>query len=136
MYNYNPYSSFQTMNSIAGLIFFLVFALFIFVIGKGIIEWLHNENSPRLSVHAIIIAKRVRIDHDHIHHHNNPTDISMGMHVTTTTSEYYYITFEFNDKDRVEFRVDSKVYGVLIENDKGILTYQGTRFLDFRRTID
>ena len=40
------------------VVFFLVIAMFIFVFVKGISEWVHNNNSPRLSVDAKIVDKR------------------------------------------------------------------------------
>ena len=41
------------------IMFFLVFGMFIFVFVKGISEWVHNNNSPRLSVDAKIVDKRI-----------------------------------------------------------------------------
>ena len=41
------------------VVFFLVIAMFIFVFVKGISEWVHNNNSPRLSVDAKIVDKRM-----------------------------------------------------------------------------
>ncbi|ASA21066.1 DUF2500 family protein [Paenibacillus donghaensis] len=32
-----------------------------------------------------------------------------------------------------ELQVESKVYGLIVEGDYGEITYQGTRFKDFRR---
>ena len=35
--------------------------------------------------------------------------------------------------DRIELKVSGKEYGMLVEQDSGILTFQGTRYLDFER---
>ena len=45
----------------------------------------------------------------------------------------YYVTFEFESKDRTEFRVNGKEYGMIAEGDYGKLKFQGTRFLEFNR---
>ena len=55
------------------------------------------------------------------------------MHTTTRT--HYYVTFQFESGDRSEFSVSGSQYGMLVEEDKGMLTFQGTRFLGFERTI-
>ncbi|MDO5003967.1 MAG: DUF2500 family protein, partial [bacterium] len=36
-------------------------------------------------------------------------------------------------KDRMEFKVTGRQYGMLAEGDFGKLKFQGTRFLDFTR---
>ena len=71
------------------IMFFLVFAMFIFVFVKGISEWVHNNNSPRLSVDAKIVDKRMATHHHHSngHHHHSHT---------------YHITFEVQSGDRME----------------------------------
>ncbi|MCI9457297.1 MAG: DUF2500 domain-containing protein, partial [Oscillospiraceae bacterium] len=35
--------------------------------------------------------------------------------------------------DRMEFQVQDTDYGLLVEGDRGKLTFQGTRFLGFER---
>ncbi|MEG2144477.1 MAG: DUF2500 domain-containing protein, partial [Oscillospiraceae bacterium] len=35
--------------------------------------------------------------------------------------------------DRMEFSVSDQEYGLLAENDMGVLTFQGTRYLGFQR---
>ena len=60
------------------VVFFLVIAMFIFVFVKGISEWVHNNNSPRLSVDAKIVDKRSHTSHHH-HNHNG------HMHTSSST---------------------------------------------------
>ena len=55
--------------------------------------------------------------------------IIYSSHISTT----YFITFEFESEDRLEFRVSDKEFGMLAERDKGTLTFQGTRYIDFIR---
>ena len=56
------------------------------------------------------------------------------MHTTTTTS--YYVTFQFESGDRSEFSVSGLQYRMLAENDTGMFTFQGTRYLGFVRVSD
>lgn len=51
----------------------------------------------------------------------------------STTSTTYYVTFEYTNGQRQEFHVDGTQYGLLAEGDKGTLSFQGTRFIDFKR---
>ncbi len=48
----------------------------------------------------------------------------------------YFITFEFEDKNRVEFLVSGEKYALIIEGDEGELSFQGEKFLKFDRKID
>lgn len=54
----------------------------------------------------------------------------------TSTSTTYYATFEVPSGDRMEFKVGSREYGMLVEGDAGKLTFQGTRYHGFQRTRD
>ena len=103
------------------IFFVLFFALFIFIIIKNITEWVNNNNSPRLSVDARIVAKR-RITHHH-HHANG------HIHHSHT----YRVTFEVQSGDRMELQVPMGEYGLLAEGDVGVLSFQGTRYLGFER---
>ena len=94
------------------VIFILIFIMIIFIFIKGIATWHKNNNSPRLTVSAKIVAKRQNTTH-----HNQP----------------YYVTFQVESGDRMEMSVSGSEYGTLAEGDKGKLTFQGTRFLTFNR---
>lgn len=107
------------------IIFIIVFGTIIVRAISGLKTWNENNQSAVLSVEAVIVTKR---DHTSRHTHNN-----MDMHHHTSTSTTYYVTFEVESGDRMEFRVPSKEYGVLVEGDKGKLTFQGTRYLEFQR---
>ncbi len=43
----------------------------------------------------------------------------------------YFVTFEVESGDRMELQVEDFKYGMLVENDIGKLTFQGTRYVDF-----
>ncbi len=49
------------------------------------------------------------------------------------TYSRYYATFQVESGDRMEFQVQDTDYGLLVEGDRGKLTFQGTRFLGFER---
>ncbi|MER2030155.1 MAG: DUF2500 domain-containing protein [Solibacillus sp.] len=108
------------------LIFIIIFILIIGNIFSGFKQWKENENSPRLTVPAIVKVKRTNVTR-HTHHHPD------NNHHTHSTSTKYFITFEFESGDRSEFHVSGKEYGMLAEGDIGKLTFQGTRYLDFNR---
>ena len=124
------FSNFSTGLNIMGifvtLMFVVVFGLFIVVAVKGISQWNKNNHSPRLTVPATIVAKRTNVSH---HHHHGGT----GMH-HTTHSTTYYVTFQVDSGDRMELHVAGHEFGMLIEGDRGNLTFQGTRYLGFERT--
>ncbi|MCQ4837646.1 DUF2500 domain-containing protein [[Clostridium] symbiosum] len=112
------------------LIFITVFGLIIFTIIRGIGEWNKNNQSPRLTVEASIVAKRTHVSR-HTHHNAGDTTGAHGTHMTSSTS--YYVTFQVESGDRMELSVKSSEYGMLAEGDSGRLTFQGTRFLGFER---
>lgn len=109
------------------IIFFLIFGTIIFGLFNGVKQWNSNNKQPRLSVSAIIIDKRMDISH---HHHTNDNNMT-----SSSTSTSYYVTFQFESGDRMEFPIDGNEYGLLVHGDKGILKFQGTRYLGFTRTI-
>ena len=121
------FGGFGMFNIIFTIVFILVIGTFVVILVKGISEWNKNNHFPRLTVPATIIAKRTNVSrHRHgganSHHH----------HHTSTT---YYVTFQVESGDRMEFHISGQEYGVLIEGDHGNLSFQGTRYLGFERSI-
>ena len=121
------FGGFGMFNIMFTIVFILVIGTFVVMLVKGISEWNKNNHSPRLTVPATIIAKRTNVSrHRHgganSHHH----------HHTSTT---YYVTFQVESGDRMEFHISGQEYGVLIEGDHGNLSFQGTRYLGFERSI-
>ena len=113
------------------IMFFLVFAMvigtFIFTAVQGVSRWNKNNNSPRLTVEATVVAKRGNTSRHHHHGANG--------HTHHTYSNTYFATFQFESGDRIELQMAGHEYGLIIEGDKGKLTFQGTRFLGFERTM-
>ena len=119
-------SGFTIFQIMFTLVFVLVIGMFILGAVKGISQWNKNNHSPRLTVPATVVAKRTNVSHHH-HHHGNG-----GMH-HTTHSTTYYVTFQVESGDRMELPLAGDEYGLLVEGDKGNVTFQGTRYLGFVR---
>jgi hypothetical protein len=109
------------------LIFLMVVGVFFVNAVKGIQQWNRNNHSPRLSVPATVVAKRSDVSH---HHHNH----GGGAH-HTTHSTTYYVTFQVESGDRMELHVAGQEFGMLVEGDRGMLHFQGTRYLGFEREM-
>ena len=104
--------------------FVVVFGTIIVRSVSGVKEWKKNNDSPILTVDASVVAKRTDV-----HYHHNNTNQNMPSSSSTT----YYATFEVESSDRMELRMQGNQYGMLVEGDKGKLTFQGTRYLEFKR---
>lgn len=104
--------------------FVVVFGTIIVRSVSGVKEWKKNNDSPILTVDASVVAKRTDI---HYHHNNT----NQNMHSSSSTT--YYVTFEVESGDRMELRMQGNQYGMLVEGDRGKLTFQGTRYLEFKR---
>ena len=117
------FALFETMFFI---VFFIVMATFVVTIGKSVLEWNKNNHSPRLTVPATIVAKRT----NHTRHRHTGAGNHHHYHSSTT----YYVTFQVESGDRMELQMEGTEYGLLIEGDRGSLTFQGTRYLGFERT--
>ena len=110
------------------ILFVLVFAL---VIGVFIASFVRvakrehkNNHSPRLTVEATVVTKRLQVGSNV---HNNGDMIAQNRY------SKYYATFQFASGDRLELPGSGSEYGMLIEGDHGMLTFQGTRYLGFER---
>ena len=109
------------------LVFFLVIGSFLFTFVQGISRWNKNNQSPRLTVEATVVAKRGNTTRHHHHGANG--------HMHHTYNNTYYATFQFESGDRLELQLAGHEFGLIVEGDKGKLTFQGTRFLGFERII-
>lgn len=121
---------FQFFDIIFPIVFALVLGMIIFTLVQGIMTWHKNNQSPRLTVEATVVAKRMNVEH---HNHHNATDATGAHGHHTLTSTYYYVTFQVESGDRMEFHVSGSEYGMLVKGDKGKLMFQGTRYLSFDR---
>lgn len=103
------------------VMFVFIFGMIIMTFAKNIKQERKNDQSPRLTVPATVIAKRDQVSVHHHDHHRH-------------TSTRYFVTFQVDSGDRMELQLSGPEYGMLIEGDQGSLTFQGTRFLSFERT--
>lgn len=126
---------FDLMFSIVPVFIFIIFAIVIVGIittaVRGVSQWSRNNASPRLTVEAAVVGKRIDVTH---HQHANAGDQTGAHGYHTTSSTSYYVTFQVESGDRMEFSVGGAEYGMLIEGDRGRLSFQGTRYLGFERT--
>ena len=105
------------------IVFVLAIGIFAVTIVSGIRQWNKNNHSPRITVPVTIVSKRTHVSRRHRagdHHHSH-------------TSTSYYVTFQLGSGDRMELHVPDTEYGLLVEGDKGNLSFQGTRYLGFER---
>ena len=110
--------TFSIMQVIMLLVFVLVLGSIIVTLIRGVGEWNKNNQSPKLTVPVTVVAKR--------------SDVHRGIE-TMHTFTSYYVTFQVESGDRMEFEISDMEYGMLAEGDRGMLTFQGTRYLNFRR---
>jgi len=102
-----------------------IFGIIIANIVRGIGQWNKNNHSPRLTVTATVVAKRADVSY---HHHNHGDNMH---HTSRSTS--YFVTFQVESGDRMELSMSGSEYGMLVEGDRGKLSFQGTRYLGFER---
>ena len=122
---YTPFGmgmGFQIVNIISTLIFLLALGIMIGALVHNISRWSKNEKSPRLTVEANVVAKRTA------HRRTMSNKRYTGRDYTN-----YYATFQFESGDRLELELQGREYGMIVEGDKGKLTFQGTRYLGFER---
>lgn len=117
------YMGFGMFGVMSTIIFVLVIGVFVVTIVRGIGEWNKNNHSPRITVPVTIVSKRTHVSRHH----------RAGEHHHSHTSTSYYVTFEVESGDRMEFHVPGTEYGLLVERDRGKLSFQGTRYLGFER---
>jgi hypothetical protein len=104
----------------AAVIPVIVIGGFIFIIGRGLVTYFSNNASHVLVEYAKVISKR--------------TQIYGGGESNGRTA--YFVTFELDSNgERVELQVSGRESGKLVEGDIGELTFQGTRYKGFTRSL-
>lgn len=109
---------FNAVPIIVVVIFVIVIGTFLVVIGKGISENIRNSKMEEVTIPARIITKRTHV---------------WGGHGNSGAHTSYYVTFEDENGERMEFSVSDSFYGMHVEEDTGMLTYKGTRFIHFEK---
>ena len=115
------------MFTVFPVLFAIMFFLIAGFIGYNIFRaWKQeskNNHAPRLTVGAKVVTKRTQF------YRNSSTN---HMHHGHTS---YFATFEVASGDRMELSLSGQEYGLIVEGDRGQLTFQGTRFLSFVREV-
>lgn len=102
--------------------FLLVSAIIVIAFVRMVVRWNENNHSPRLTVQANVVSKRTEISR-----HSGDRNYSAPGFTS------YYVTFQVDSGDRMEFSVSGQQYGLLVEGDRGELSFQGTRYHGFER---
>ena len=100
------------------------FVVFMFVAVSIVRQWVQNNNSPRLTVGAVVVSRRTHTTQQPVA--GDPTS-AHGFHTTTDC----IVTFQVESGDQLKFSVSGREYRTLAEGDRGRLTFQGTRYLGF-----
>lgn len=103
--------------------FLLVIGIFAATFIQGIRRWNKDNHAPRLTVPASVVSKRTQV--------SRHRDSERDFHHTFTSC---YVTFQFDSGDRMELEIADGEYGLLVEGDRGMLSFQGQRYLGFVRT--
>ncbi len=119
------FGGFDLFGILFTLMFLLIFGTFLVTVIRGIRQWNKNNHSPKLTVPATIVAKRANVSR---HRHGGANG-----HHHYSTSTTYYVTFQVDSGDRMELPMTGAEFGLLVEGDRGELTFQGTRYLGFQR---
>ena len=85
---------FGLFNILFTIAFVAVAVVIIVTAIRSLGQWAKNNNSPRLTVPATVVAKRTNVDH------HNGNDAAQ-YHSSTT----YYATFQVESGDRMELRL-------------------------------
>lgn len=107
-------------------LFFKLFALLIlcfiaFVIIKSVSIWMSNNASPLIKESCTAVTKRTEV---------------WGGSGDSRANTSYFVTFQFDSGSRLELQVKAQEYGLIVEGDRGLLAYQGTRFKGFDRIFN
>ena len=121
---------FSIVETLFPLVFLLMFGFALYTLISSIAaraqEKRKNDASPRLTLPASVVTKLAQVGTTH--HHNAATNTG-GTYYNTK----YFATFQFESGDRLELSVSPGEYGMLVEGDRGQLSFQGTRYLGFAR---
>ena len=90
------------------VIFLIIIVLICMVDANTIICWFKNNRAPVHSMGASVLTKEIN-------------------------ENKYYVCFGLEDGQMKRFSIDYYAYISLNEGEKGILTYQGTRFIRYDR---
>ena len=74
---------FSVMDTLFPIVFLVILGVFVFILVQNVRTWNRNNHSPRLSVHAKVVAKRQETS---FHQHPNAGDATGAHGFSTSTS--------------------------------------------------
>lgn len=122
------YYNFGLLQIMFNIVFFIVIGVFVSLIIKNLTVWNKNNHSPRLTVDARVVSKRMDVSY---YSHG----VDSGGTVGSSGNTSYYVSFQVESGDRLELKVAGEEYGQLAEGDEGKLSFQGSRYLGFKRQM-
>ncbi|WP_227793575.1 DUF2500 domain-containing protein [Paenibacillus guangzhouensis] len=111
---------FQVVKTIVIIGFVVVIIAFIVKAVGAAGKWSSNNATDPVTRPCKVVAKRSKV---------------WGGSGDFSANTDYFITFEFEDRTRLELKIRNEQYGVIVEGDDGEVTYQGTRFKHFERKL-
>ncbi|TLS51553.1 DUF2500 domain-containing protein [Paenibacillus antri] len=121
---------FDFMFTLVPIIIVIGFVVVIGGIALNGARYMKNASSPKESVYARVIAKRMDV-RTHTHHH--PHGAGDHMHTSRSSRTHYFITLEFEDGERREYLDVKGLYGLVVEGDEGYAAVQGDWIVAFER---
>ncbi|WP_274652769.1 DUF2500 domain-containing protein [Paenibacillus humicola] len=122
----SPFGGPGILFTIVPIIIIIVFAIVIGGIVVNGARHLKNARSPRQTVFAHVVAKRMEV-RSHTSQSSNFGDTSRS------SRTYYYITLEFDSRERKEYLDVKRLYGLVVEGDAGYAAVQGDWIVGFER---
>ena len=105
----------------------LIAGVILFGLLRGLYIWNKNNHSPRVTEEAEVYTKRQ--DFSTFTHRDR--NVHFGSYRTIRVR--YFVVFQTQNSGAVKLKVSSDDFDMLREGEKGMLTFQGTRFLGFKK---
>lgn len=124
-YEENPYQSVVPLLKYLPLILIAAALIaFLFFLIRRLRKEMPKDYAGGKTISATVFSKRSRQKRD-------PNTLPYDEEFAYAATRFYYITFETQDCQRLELAVASDTFQRLAEGDTGILTYQGSQYIDF-----
>ena len=105
----------------------LIVGVILFALLRGLYIWNKNNHSPRVTEEAEVYTKR----QDFSTFMNRDRNIHFGSYRSIYVR--YFVVFQTKNSGAVKLKVSSDDFDMLREGEKGLLSFQGTRFLGFEK---
>ncbi len=124
-------SSFTLMQTLIFIVIGLVLVFFVVMVTRLFLARRKENKAPRLTVDAKVLSRRTQVGRTGT---LSRGDMEAGP-VMAPGNNYtqYFITFEMESGDRMELAVNRNDFGLIVDGDRGKLTFQGTHLVQFDR---